>query len=115
MTPHPSTATPSLRLLLVGLQFTQRAAWRLCPEHAQESASSDVFGVEVLGISTDSLSSHEEFDRKFNLAFPLPSDEGKIVANAYDAWGEKEVCGRTVIGMRRMAFLTNKEGKIQKV
>ena len=72
-------------------------------------------GVEVLGVSADSLNSHKKFADKFSLSFPLLSDEEKSVASAYGAWGEKVVRGRRVIGMKRMTFLIDEEGKIQKV
>lgn len=72
-------------------------------------------GVEVLGVSADSLSSHQKFSDKFGLSFPLLADVDKIVANAYGAWGEKVVMGRKVIGMRRMTFLIDEEGVVQKI
>ena len=72
-------------------------------------------GVEVLGVSADSLSSHQKFSNKFGLSFPLLSDSERVVANAYGAWGEMMVMGRKVIGMRRMTFLIDQESKIQKI
>lgn len=70
--------------------------------------------VVVLGVSADNMESHEQFIKKYNLNFPLLSDEQTLVANAYGAWGEKEVRGQKVIGMRRMTFLIDESGKIQK-
>ena len=72
-------------------------------------------GIQVLGVSADGLDSHRRFSDKFGLTFPLLSDEDKTTANAYGAWGEKQVRGRTVIGMRRMTFLIDEEGKVQKI
>ena len=72
-------------------------------------------GVEVLGVSADGLSSHGKFSDKHGLNFPLLSDVEKTVANAYGAWGEKTFIGRTFIGMKRMTFLIDEEGKIQKI
>ena len=72
-------------------------------------------GVVVLGISADSIDSHNKFSKKFNLNFPLLSDANKDVANAYGAWGEKMVRGSKVIGMRRMTFLINETGHIQQI
>lgn len=72
-------------------------------------------GVEVLGVSADSLTSHEKFASKYSLSFPLLSDAEKEVATAYGAWGEKVTMGRRVIGMRRMTFLIDEDEKIQQV
>ena len=72
-------------------------------------------GVEVLGVSADSLKSHRRFVDKYELNFPLLSDEDKTVSTAYGAWGEKTAWGKTTVGMRRMTFLIDEEGMIQKV
>lgn len=72
-------------------------------------------GVEVLGISADSVQAHTKFMAKYALSFPLLSDTTRSVATAYGAWGEKKVRGRTVIGMRRMTFLIDEEGMIQQI
>src|SRR5918996_1520563 len=53
-------------------------------------------GVKVLGISADSVSSHQKFAEKFSLPFPLLADEEKVVINAYGVWGERQVRGQTV-------------------
>ena len=72
-------------------------------------------GVEVLGISADSLKSHRRFVDKYRLNFPLLSDEEKTVSTAYGAWGEKTAWGKTTVGMKRMTFLIDEEGVIRKV
>ena len=72
-------------------------------------------GVEVLGVSADSLKSHRRFVEKYRLNFPLLSDEEKTVSTAYGAWGEKTAWGKTTVGMRRMTFLIDEEGMIRKV
>ena len=72
-------------------------------------------GVEVLGVSADSLKSHRRFVDKYKLNFPLLSDEEKMVSTAYGAWGEKTAWGKTTVGMRRMTFLIDEEGMIRKV
>ena len=74
-----------------------------------------VAGVEVLGISADSLKSHRRFVEKYRLNFPLLSDEEKTVSTAYGAWGEKTAWGKTTVGMKRMTFLIDEEGVIRKV
>ena len=71
-------------------------------------------GAVVLGVSADGLTSHGKFVRKHGLNFPLLADEQKTVANAYGAWGEKQVGGKTVIGMIRKTFLIDEAGKVQR-
>ena len=80
-------------------------------------ASDDITeaGAVVLGVSADGLASHDRFIRKFGLNFPLLADEEKTVADAYGAWGEKKVYGKTVIGMIRKTFLIDEAGNIQRV
>ncbi len=72
-------------------------------------------GATVLGVSADSLKSHENFSGKHNLNFPLLSDPEKVAANAYGAWGEKKNYGRTYMGMKRMTFLIDENGNIEKI
>jgi peroxiredoxin Q/BCP len=72
-------------------------------------------GVKLLGISADSVSSHQKFAEKFSLPFPLLADEEKVVINAYGVWGERQVRGQTVLGVRRMTFLIDEKGTIQKI
>ncbi len=69
----------------------------------------------VLGISTDSLTSHEKFSGKFELSFPLLADEDHAVAEKYGVWGEKKNYGRTYMGLHRSTFLIGKDGKIKAV
>ena len=75
----------------------------------------NVAGVEVLGVSADSLRAHTKFTEKYHLPFPLLSDADKTVATAYGAWGEKLVRGRPVVGMKRMTFLIDASGTIQHI
>jgi len=69
----------------------------------------------VFGISPDSLKSHEKFINKFELNFPLLSDEDKKVAEAYGAWGEKKMYGKTYFGIIRKTFVIGKDGKLEQV
>lgn len=72
-------------------------------------------GAVVLGISKDSVKSHKKFAEKFQLNFPLLSDESKDVIKLYGAWGTKKFMGREFEGILRKTFLINSEGKIVKV
>jgi peroxiredoxin Q/BCP len=72
-------------------------------------------GVVVLGVSTDSVRSHQKFAEKHQLPFPLLADEGKEVVRAYGVWGKKIFMGRTTMGTHRISFLINPEGRVAKV
>ncbi len=69
----------------------------------------------VFGVSPDSLKSHDKFIDKFELNFPLLSDEDKKVAEAYGAWGEKKNYGRVYFGIIRKTFVIGKDGKLEQV
>jgi thioredoxin-dependent peroxiredoxin len=72
-------------------------------------------GVVVLGVSGDSLASHEKFKSKYRLNFPLLSDPDKAVAKKYGAWGEKVLYGKKTVGMIRSTFVIDGEGVVRKV
>jgi len=72
-------------------------------------------GVVVLGVSGDSLGSHQKFSDKYSLNFPLLSDPDKAVAKKYGAWGEKVMYGRKTVGMIRSTFVIDGEGVVRKV
>lgn len=68
-------------------------------------------GVEVFGLSKDSLVSHEKFCAKESLTFPLLSDETFSLLKALDVWKEKSMYGKTYFGAERSTFLIQ-EGTI---
>ena len=72
-------------------------------------------GTVVLGVSADSIKSHQNFAGKYELPFPLLSDEGAKMASTYGAWGEKKNYGKTYMGMFRMTYLIDEKGNITKV
>jgi len=72
-------------------------------------------GVVVLGVSGDSLASHEKFKAKYKLNFPLLSDPDKKLATKFGAWGEKVLYGKKTIGMIRSTFVIDGEGVVRKV
>ena len=72
-------------------------------------------GLEVIGVSPDAMPPIEKFARKYNLAFPLASDEDHKVAEAYGVWVEKSMYGRTYMGMERSSFLVGADGKIARI
>ncbi len=75
----------------------------------------DDAGVVILGVSPDTVASHQKFKAKFHLPFPLLADVGHKVAEAYGVWGEKKSGGRTSIGIRRTTFLIGPDGQILRV
>lgn len=66
----------------------------------------------VVGISPDGPEAQAAFDRKYGLGFPLLSDPEHAVADAYGAWGDKSMYGRTYRGIIRSAFLVDEKGRI---
>jgi len=69
----------------------------------------------VLGVSPDSLASHDKFINKFDLPFILLSDEDKKLCKAYGCWIKKSMYGREYMGVARNTFVIGKNGKILKV
>ena len=72
-------------------------------------------GAAVWGVSPDDQMSKAAFRDKFSLNFPILSDVGHAVAEAYGAWGARESAGRTFEGTHRMTFLIDAEGRIAKI
>jgi peroxiredoxin Q/BCP len=72
-------------------------------------------GAVVLGVSTDSLRSHEKFRRKHSLSFPLLSDPDHRVAEAYGVYGPKKFMGREYLGVHRTTFVIGPDGRLAKV
>lgn len=69
----------------------------------------------ILGVSRDSLKSHKNFKDKYNLTFPLLSDEDGAVCQAYGVWVEKSMYGRKYFGIERSTFLIDSKGIIRKI
>ena len=78
-------------------------------------ADFDRAGVAILGISPDTVKSHDKFVRKYALSVPLASDEEKTVAMAYGVWREKSMYGRTYMGVVRSTFLIGADGRIARL
>ena len=68
----------------------------------------------ILGVSPDSVKSHQKFKDKFELPFPLISDEAKDVAQAFGVWREKKMYGKTRMGIVRSTFIIGPDGLISK-
>jgi thioredoxin-dependent peroxiredoxin len=72
-------------------------------------------GVVVIGISKDSVASHEKFKAKHRLLVTLAADEDTKIAQAYGVWGEKSMYGRKYMGIERATFLIDGKGVIRKI
>ena len=69
-------------------------------------------GIEVVGVSKDSVASHKKFEEKQGLVFTLLSDEGLETIKAYDVWKEKKNYGKTYMGIVRTTYLIDENGII---
>ncbi|MBO7149197.1 MAG: thioredoxin-dependent thiol peroxidase [Clostridia bacterium] len=72
-------------------------------------------GVVVIGISRDSVASHERFAEKYSLPFILLSDPGLEAIKAYDVWQEKKLYGKVSFGIVRTTFIISEDGYIEAV
>lgn len=90
-----------------------------CTSEAQQftAAAADFAkaGTVVIGVSKDSVKSHAKFRGKYGLGVRLGSDESGAVVQAYGAWVEKSMYGRTYMGIERCTFLIDGEGVVRRV
>jgi thioredoxin-dependent peroxiredoxin len=82
--------------------------------HALRDAFKEA-GTEVIGISPDSVKSHDKFRAKHGLGLTLAADEEKATLNAYGVWTEKSMYGRKYMGVERTTFLVDRDGIIARV
>ena len=71
--------------------------------------------IVVIGISKDSIASHQKFAEKYDLPFILLSDPELIAIKLYDVWQEKKMYGKVSMGVVRSTYIVNEEGIIEKV
>lgn len=72
----------------------------------------ETLGAQIIGLSKDSVTKHDNFKAKYDLKFPLVSDEEGKVLEAYGVWKEKSMYGKTFLGIERSTFLIDEQGKI---
>jgi peroxiredoxin Q/BCP len=77
-------------------------------------ASLQAAGYEVVGISPDKPAKLAQFREQDALTFPLVSDQDKSVLTAYGAYGEKQLYGKTVMGVIRSTFVLDEDGRVQR-
>ena len=71
-------------------------------------------GVQVVGLSRDSMKKHDKFIAKYDLKVPLASDEDGVVSDAFGTWVEKSMYGRKYMGMERATYLIDNDGRVLK-
>ncbi|TWB64308.1 thioredoxin-dependent thiol peroxidase [Nitrospirillum viridazoti] len=69
----------------------------------------------IIGVSKDSVASHDKFKKKYNLPFTLASDADTDVCERYGVWVEKNMYGRKYMGIERATFLIDKDGQVAQV
>ena len=72
-------------------------------------------GVEVFGVSPDSVASHVKFRKKYDLPYRLLADVGHHVADAFGTWVEKKFAGKTYKGVERTSFIIGLDGRVEHV
>jgi thioredoxin-dependent peroxiredoxin len=81
-------------------------------ENARKFAA---LGITVIGVSKDSVQSHEKFRKKYGLQIHLASDPEKETAEEYGVWVQKKLYGRSYMGMDRATFLVDGKGVMREI
>ena len=71
--------------------------------------------VVVIGVSKDSVASHQKFAEKYELPFVLLSDPDRVAIEGYGVWQEKKMCGKVSMGVVRTTFIIDENGNIEKI
>lgn len=98
---YPKDDTPGCTI--EAIDFT-----RLAPEF-------DAAGTTVIGLSKDSVKAHDKFCRKHGLGIILASDESGTTCEDYGVWREKSMYGKTFMGIERVTFLIDTDGKVARI
>jgi thioredoxin-dependent peroxiredoxin len=72
-------------------------------------------GIVVLGVSPDEEKKHKKFEAKYELPFTLIADADHTIIDKYGVWGEKQMYGRTYMGLHRTTFLIDEKGIVKKI
>jgi peroxiredoxin Q/BCP len=72
-------------------------------------------GFKIIGVSADSVASHQKFAQKYSLPFPLIPDTDKKIINDYGVWGKKKFLGKEFEGINRTTFVISEDGHILKI
>ena len=131
---HPGDAAPPFSLPATGgravslsglkgrtvvLYFYPKDDTSGCTREAQDfNALRDAFAAcdaDVIGVSADSLASHDKFKTKYGLDLTLASAEAREALKAYGVWVEKSMFGLRYMGVERSTFLIDRDGRIARV
>jgi thioredoxin-dependent peroxiredoxin len=85
-----------------------------CSFRDERDSITKLGGVEVVGVSKDSVNSHKKFADKYNLNFTILSDTQHKTIEAYDSWKPKKFMGREYLGTHRNTFIIDPNGNIAK-
>jgi len=103
----------------VVLYFYPKADTSGCTKEAQDftahGAAFAELGAVVLGVSKDSVAKHDKFRTKYDLGVILLSDEESDVCESYGVWKEKNMYGKTYMGIERTTVLIDTEGRIAQI
>ncbi len=109
----------ALRPKAVVLYFYPRDDTPGCTKEAiaftEEAAAFEAAGAVVVGISKDSVASHDKFVKKHSLGVILASDEESDVCEKYGVWVEKNMYGKKYMGVERATFLIDGSGTVREV
>jgi len=110
---EPGDAAPDFQLMDDHAAMTPGCTSEAC-DFRDSLDSLSAAGITVLGLSPDPLDKLAMFREREGLTFPLLSDPTKAVLEAYGAYGEKSLYGKTVIGVIRSTFVIGEDGTIEK-
>jgi peroxiredoxin Q/BCP len=82
---------------------------------SERAAEFEAVGAAVIGVSKDSVASHDKFKAKHALNFILASDDGNTVTESFGSWVEKSMYGKKYMGIDRSTFLIDGEGTIRQI
>jgi peroxiredoxin Q/BCP len=101
------------------LFFYPKADTPGCTREAQAFSalrpSFEAAGTAVIGVSADPVKAQDKFKAKYDLSVPLASDEKHQMLEAYGAWGEKSMYGKTYMGVIRSTYLIDAAGRIAQI
>jgi len=116
---HPAVSLKDFRGHKVVLYFYPKDDTPGCTREACDFRDATsrllVHGIRVLGISKDTPARHQKFRDKYQLTFPLLSDENGDVCESYNVIDKKSLFGKTIFGINRSTFLIDENGVIQAI
>ena len=82
---------------------------------SEERAAFEAQNAMVVGVSRDTVKKHDKFISKYDSRIPLIADEDGSLCEAFDTWVEKQMYGKTYMGIERATFLISPEGKLLQI